>query len=135
MSVIKSKRKEADCFYVYNALELREFSRKQCMKLPKRRTFYGNIEIYMLASNVANYAAQANDIYPLNQHEVQIRRDCMIHAKGNLAALTMEVNVLVRENLIDGKTAIAWNQLIDQEDRLLGGAMKKDRERYKNIKE
>ena len=134
MSVIKSKRSEADCLFVYNALELRSYTRSQCLKLPKRRTFYGNTEIYELAQSMANHAVRANSIYPLNLHEVQMRRDELILAKADLMALTTEVNDLYKENLINEKVAKAWCIMIDQEERLLGGALKKDRERYKDMK-
>lgn len=133
MSVIKSKRSEADCLYVYNALELRRFTRDQCKKLPKRRTFYGNTLIAELSSQVAEHAVEANEIYPLNEHEVQMRRDHVLCAKGKLAALTTEVNELRRSDLLNEKVYLHWSRLIDDEDRLLAGVLKKDRERYKNL--
>ena len=133
MSVIKSKRSEADCLYVYNAIKLRAFTRDQCIKLPKRRTFYGNTVLAELANDVAIYVIYANEIYPLNHEEVQMRRNNLIRAKGCLAALTTEVTELRDRNLLSENVFIAWDKLIDDEDRLISGIMKKDRERYKNI--
>lgn len=133
MSVIKSKRSESDCLFEYNAIKLREFTRDQCIKLPKRRTFFGNTDIAALARDVARYATEANDIYPLNQHEVQMRRDNLIRAKGALKALSTEVTALKDRQLLSESVFIQWNKLIDDERSYLSGAMSKDRERYKNI--
>ena len=40
MSVIKSKREESTVLFLDNAIDLHVYTLKQCMKFPKRYTFF-----------------------------------------------------------------------------------------------
>ena len=86
-----------------------------------------------LAAQVAEHSVEANEIYPLNAHEAQMRRDHILSARGKLATLTTEIAELRKCDLINEKVCLQWSKLIDDECRLLAGALKKDRERYKNL--
>ena len=75
----------------------------------------------------------ANSIYPLNQHEVQIRRDYLLRANAELYNLVSQIEVANELFGIDGDSVKFWMDIVEREIRLVKGTMKKDRERYKNL--
>ena len=80
MSVYKSKRSESSMQFVDTAKKLEAFTLSCCMKAPKRYTFFLTSRIMQLASDVHEHATAANNIWPTNQHEAQMRRDELTRA-------------------------------------------------------
>lgn len=66
--------------FVDTAKKLEAFTLSCCMKAPKRYTFFLTSRIMQLASDVHEHAAAANNIWPTNQHEAQMRRDELTRA-------------------------------------------------------
>lgn len=78
MAVYKALRGESKVQFVETARLLAVHTRKYCLKMPKRYTFFGVQDLCALADRVYNEVKMANSIYPTNQHEAQLRRDHLI---------------------------------------------------------
>lgn len=133
MSVIKSKRAESEMEFVYNARELEIFTLRKCSSFPKSFLFLKTESIAKLAVGIHSHVKQANSIYPLNQHEVQKRRDHFIDANAKLNDLAGSLEVAQELFGINANVMKIWSALIDKEIRLVKAVMKKDRERYKEL--
>lgn len=75
----------------------------------------------------------ANSIYPLNKHEVQIRRDYLLRANAELQSLISQLEVAHELFGIDVDALKYWMELVEKEIRLVKALMKKDRARYKHL--
>lgn len=94
MSIYKSKRSESSMQFVDTAKKLEAFTLSCCMKAPKRYTFFLTSRIMQLASDVHEHAAAANNIWPTNQHEAQMRRDELTRANIALQNLDPKLQLL-----------------------------------------
>ena len=133
MSVIKSKRTTSDMEFIANARKLQIYSIQKCVGFPKRYTFYVSQPIANAATRIYEYVKRANTIYPLNQHEVQMRRDCLIRANAELQSMISQLEVAQELFGIEMDTMKFWVDIIDAEIRLVKAVMKSDRERYKEL--
>ena len=116
--------------FVDTAKKLEAFTLSCCMKAPKRYTFFLTSRIMQLASDVHEHAAAANNIWPTNQHEAQMRRDEL--TRPNIA-----LHEAARQNPEGckwiGKAMEQWGAMIAEEAKLLAAVRKKDRQRYKDL--
>lgn len=133
MSVIKSKRAESEMEFIYNARELEIFTLRKCGSFPKSFLFLKTESIAKLAVSIHSHVKQANSIYPLNQEEVQKRRNHLIDANAELNDLVGALEVAHELFGINMSVMKSWNELIEKEIRLVKAVMKKDRERYKDL--
>lgn len=133
ISVIKSKRNESNLQFVDTAFKLYTFTIQQCVKFPKRYTFYVSQEISNTATKILVEVKRGNSIYPTNEHEVQMRRDCFLNAYADAQSLISQINAATELFQISGTVLTGWMELIQSELNLLRGIMKKDKARYKNI--
>ena len=133
MSVIKSKRDESEIEFVHTARQLQIHTIQKCVNFPKRYTFYVSQPIAACATRIHEYVKCANSIYPLNQHEAQLRRDYMLRANAELNSLVSQIEVANELFGIEGDKLKYWMDIVEKEMRLVKGTMKKDRERYKNL--
>lgn len=140
MAVYKSKRSESSMQFVDTAKKLEAFTLSCCMKAPKRYTFFLTSRIMQLASDVHEHAAAANNIWPTNQHEAQMRRDELTRANIALQNLDPKLQLLyeaARQNPEGckwiGKAMEQWGSMIAEEAKLLAAVRKKDRQRYKDL--
>lgn len=115
---------------------------EQCLKVPKRYTFYLTQKIMDHASAVYDEVTMANSIFPINQHEAQLRRDHLIAANAKLQALDRQLGLLAGvlwknpENFKGFDNAFTvWGELIIEEAKLISGIRRSDRARYKNLPE
>lgn len=134
MSVLKSHRTESNVQFLDTARELEIYTLQQCMKFPKRVTFYLSQPIVSLSQAVLNNAKAANSIYPHNAHEAQMRRDCLIKANNALQSLVSQLDIaqgVVGD--VPDKVWLHWMELIADEARLLSGVQRSDTERYKKL--
>jgi len=134
LSVIKSKRTQSEMQFIYTARELQIYSIQKCVGFPKRYTFYVSQPIANAATRIHEYVKMANSIYPLNAHEVQMRRDYLLRANAELNSLVSQIEVAGELFGLDPNIVKHWMDLVDQEIRLVKGMMKKDRERYRDVK-
>ena len=135
MSVIKSKRNESEMEFVHTARQLQIHTIQKCVGFPKRYTFYISQPIANCATRIHEYVKCANSIYPTNQHEVQMRRDYMLRANAELNSLVAQIEVANELFGLEADKMKYWMDIVEQEIRLVKGAMKKDKERYKDLAE
>ena len=135
MSVIKSKRSESEMEFVHTARQLQIHSIQKAVGFPKRYTFYVSQPIANCATRIHEYVKCANSIYPLNQHEVQMRRDYLLRANAELNSLVAQIEVAAEMFGIEPDKMRYWLDIVEKEIRLVKGTMKKDRERYKDLPE
>ena len=140
MSVYKSKRGESAVQFIETARKLQEHTLTQCLKVPKRYTFLLTQEIMHLATAVYNGVVSANSVFPMNQHEVQLRRDYLIAANASLQSLDRQLGLLAGvlyknpENFKGFESAFTtWGDLINEEAKLISGVRRADRARYKDL--
>lgn len=133
MSVIKSKRSESEMEFIYTARQLQIYTIQKCVNFPKRYTFYVSQPIVDSATKIHQCVKCANSIYPLNQHEVQMRRDYMLQANAELYSLISQIEVAQEIFGIDSDSIKYWMEIVEKEMRLVKAVMKKDRERYKDL--
>ena len=133
MSVIKSKRSTSEMEFLYNARQLQIHTIKKVANFPKRYTFYVSQPIAACATRIHECVKGANSIYPLNQHEVQMRRDYFLRANAELNNLVSQIEVANEIFGIDMDALKYWMNMVELEIRLVKAVMKSDRERYKNL--
>ena len=133
MSVYKALRGDSSVQFVETARKLAVHTRKCCLKMPKRYTFYGAQELSVLADTVYNEVKMA-------KHEAQLRRDHLIEANATLQALIGQLGImadLLKQNpeklrWLDNSLE-EWASLISEEAKLISGVKKSDKERFKNL--
>lgn len=133
MSVIKSERTTSEMEFIANARKLQIYTIRKCVSFPKRYTFYVSQPIANASTRIYEDVRRANSIYPVNQHEAQMRRDCFLRANAELYSLISQIEVAQELFGIDMETMRFWLDIIDFEIRLVKAVMKSDRERYKNL--
>ena len=119
--------------FVDTASKLHIYTVKQCVKFPKRYTFYVSQNISDTASEILKCVKSANSIYPTNAHEVQVRRDYFLRAYAETQSLVSLINDAKEMFDISGSTMTGWMELIQAELNLLKGILKTDKQRYKKI--
>ena len=65
MAVLKSNRNESQLQFLDTARDLEIFTLRNCVKFPKRYTFFITTEIVRLSQSVFNNVKAANSIFPL----------------------------------------------------------------------
>ena len=133
MAVIKSKRDESEMEFIHTARQLQIHTIQKCVNFPKRYTFYMGQPIAACATRIHEYVKCANSIYPLNQHEAQMRRDYLLRANAELYSLISQIEIARELFGIDGDSMKFWMGTVEKEIRLVKGTMKKDRERFKDL--
>ena len=134
MTVIRSKRDISELEFLYTARELQVYTIRKCVNtIPKRYTFF--IAQHLADSATAIYVntKKGNSIYPVNQHEVQIRRDYFLKAYAELQSLVSQIELSYEIIRYDQSVMQEWAALIAKELKLISGMLKKDRERFKNL--
>lgn len=140
MSVVKSMRGESSMQFIETArrLELHAFS--VCTKAPKRYMPFLTTRIMELASTVHDEVRAANNTFPVNQHEVQQRRDHLTTANNALQNLSPKLTLLY-DTILQNPEKCPWvdnamrefGEYIAEEAQLISKVKKADRERYKDL--
>lgn len=133
MATLKSQRNESEMEFLATARELQKQTVTRCVNMPKRYTFYGNVELAAITKRVYAAVKKANSIYPLNQHEAQKRRDYFIEAGCELQDFISQLELHFEIVKFDAKVLKELSSLAEHEIVLVKAVMKKDRERYKNL--
>ena len=119
--------------FVHTARELQRYTIQKCVGFPKRYTFYVSQPIADMATKIHDYVKCANSIYPLNQHEAQMRRDYLLRANAQLNSLVSQIELANELFGIESDKMHYWMNIVDKEIRLVKAVLKKDRERYKDL--
>jgi hypothetical protein len=120
--------------FLHNAMQIEIYTRQKCKKFPKSERFTTCAALIALAREARGLLARGNEIYPTNQHEAQLRRDCFIKAKSAYADFVQEIEICCRACGINMDVLPEWMSLIDKEITLIRGVMENDRRRYKDLK-
>ena len=120
--------------FIHTARELRLYTTRKCAGFPKRYTFTVSNPLADSSRRIHQYCKMANSIYPLNAHEAQIRRDYLLRANAELQSLVSDIEFAAELFGIESDTMKFWMEIVEKEIRLVSGVMKRDRERYKNLK-
>ena len=140
MSVVKSLRGESAMQFVETARRLEIHALSVCIKSPKRYTPFLTTKIMELASTVHDEVRAANNIYPTNKHELQMRRDHLINANIALQNLSPKLTLLYDAILqnpekcpwVDNAMKVFGEYIID-EAQLIAKVKKSDKERFKDL--
>lgn len=119
--------------FLDTAYQLYIFTVQQCVKFPKRYTFYVSQGIADIAFEIHRKVKCGNSIFPTNEHEVQMRRDYFLEAYADTQSLISHINAATELFQISGSVLCRWMELIQTELRLLRGIMRRDKTRYKNL--
>ena len=79
--------------FLYNARKLEIYSMQKCIGFPKRYTFYISQPLANATVRVYEAVKKGNSVHPLNQHEVQVRRDFFINAYAELQSIVSQLEV------------------------------------------
>lgn len=119
--------------FLATARKLEIYTIKKCVGFPKRYTFYVSQPLANAATRVYENVKCANSIYPLNQHEVQLRRDYLLKANAELNNVASRLEVAQELFGIEMETLMKWSEMVNTEIRLVKAVMKNDRDRYKDL--
>ena len=135
MSVLMKDRGKSSIQFVDTARALEVLTLKNCLKFPKRYTFFITTELVRLSQSVYNNVKSANSIYPTNQSEVQMRRDYLTKANCDLQALISQLGVAkeITSSEIKSTTWVEWMNLIEEEAKLISAVKRADKERFKTL--
>ena len=133
MSVLKSNRGTSEVEFIHTARELQIYTIQKCVGFPKRYTFYVSQPIAEMATKIHDYVKCANSIYPMNQHEAQMRRDYLLRANAQLNSLVSQIELANELFGIEADKVHHWMGIVNREIALVKAVLKKDRERYKNL--
>ncbi len=140
MSVVKSMRGESSMQFVETARRLEIHAFSVCTKAPKRYMPLLTSRIFELASTVHEEVRAANNIFPRDQHEAQMRRDHLLNANIALQNLSPKLTLLYDAVLqnpencpwIDNAMKVFGEYIID-EAQLISKIKKSDNERFKDL--
>ena len=113
--------------FLTNARKLQIYTIQKCVGFPKRYTFYISQPIANSAVYIYENVKRGNSIYPLNQHEVQMRRDHFLRAYAELQNMVSQIEVAQELFGIEMDTMKYWMEIIDTEMRLVKAVLKNDR--------
>ena len=133
MSVVKSKRGESNMECLYTGRTLQIYSIRKCVGFPKRYTFYVSQPIANASVRVYENVKRGNSIYPVNQHEAQMRRDYFLQAFVELQSMVSQIEAATELFDIEPKTLEYWMGMVERELRVIKAVLNRDRERYKEL--
>ena len=135
MSVPKNERGESGMQFLMTARDIEISCIKLAQKMPKRMTFF--LSQYVTESAVKIYAncKRANSVYPVNAHEVQMRKDYLIKAHCECQNLISQIDIAgeLCPEVSSKQIKLIMDMLIN-EMKCIKGLISTDKERYKNIK-
>ena len=127
MSVIKSKRNESDCLYLYNGLQLYKYTLERYKKLPKEYNSDIKPRIEECADKILFNLMFAYRYEISNLHEYQVRKDILRETNAWLEKLDCMISIVKEKNDIEERIVIPWEELIDNEFRLIRKERDKDK--------
>lgn len=112
---------------------------KCVVKLPKRYTYYIGQELYRLAAEIYTKARSANNIFAKDELSMKLRSKYLIEASCAVEALVGKLQILKEVIYANPEQAKwidsalkTWGELLIQEEKLITGIQKSDKERQKD---
>ena len=129
-SVLARKRSLSELEFYRNGCEIRTYLTRFVMNeknVPKRYKFVFAMPIIALLLELFNNITMANSIYPINEHEVQLRRDCQTKAIANCEQVLQLLQYLIETLPVDANKLCAATEMIKKEIALLKNWRKANR--------
>ena len=95
--------------------------------VPKRYKFVFAMPMIDLLLELFNNIVMANSIYPVNEHEAEIRRDCQTKAIGNCEQIIQLLQYLIETLPVDANKLVSITESIKKEIALLKNWRKANR--------
>ena len=130
MSVKVADRKESHVQFITTAGELLKHTTSNCLKFPKRMTFYCSIKLVDTAQNIYRDLIYANSLYLFTDEHAKKRKELFEKSLGYLDFLSSMLNIEIVYVPNTKETVWSkWTKLIDREKDLIKAVMKSDEKR------
>ena len=137
MSVRQSERSESSLEFLKELRDLEVYIIKRSAVKPKKYKFFIAEHFLNPAAKAYSLAKMGNTIYPATPEDVAMRRKYMYESCCHIQGLIGQLEVFYAVFEGDGLSKCEMEELsgkLFKADALMRGVLKKDRERYKNIK-
>ena len=130
MSVKVADRKESHVQFITTAGELLKHTTSNCLKFPKRMTFYCSIKLVDTAQNIYRDLIYANSLHLFTEEHAKKRKELFEKSLGYLDFLSSMLNIAIVYVPNTKETVWSkWTKLIDREKDLIKAVMKSDEKR------
>lgn len=133
MSVKVADRKESHVQFITTAGELLKHTTSNCLKFPKRITFFISTDLVKTAQEIYRDLVYANSLYLFTKEHAEKRKELFEKSLGYLDYLSSMLNVAI-VYVPNTKEAVwsKWTKLIDREKDLIKAVIKSDEKRLKD---
>lgn len=133
MSVKVADRKESHVQFITTAGELLKHTTSNCLKFPKRITFFISTDLVKTAQEIYRDLVYANSLYLFTKEHAVKRKELFEKSLGYLDYLSSMLNVAIvyvpnTKEVVWSK----WTKLIDREKDLIKAVIKSDEKRLKD---
>lgn len=133
MSVPRSQRKTSAPEFILNARKLQIFTIKLVDNFPNRRKQSTGYPLIADARFIHESVKKANNLFPTNQHECQMRRNYLLQARGRLDSMIAQIEVACEVCKVKDKALKEWSALCANEITLINGVLESDKRRYSRL--
>lgn len=133
MSVKVADRKESHVQFITTAGELLKHTTSNCLKFPKRITFFISTDLVKTAQEIYRDLVYTNSLYLFTKEHAVKRKELFEKSLGYLDYLSSMLNVAIvyvpnTKEVVWSK----WTKLIDREKDLIKAVIKSDEKRLKD---
>lgn len=130
MSVKVADRKESHVQFITTAGELLKHTTANCLKFPKRLTFFISTDLVKTSQDIYRDLVHANSLYLFTKEHAVKRKELFETALGHLDYLSSMLNIAI-VYVPNTKPTVwdKWTKLIDREKDLLKAVIKSDEKR------
>lgn len=130
MSVIASKRQESHVQFITTAGDLLKHTTQNCLKFPKRITFFISTDLVKTAQDVYRDLVYANSLYLFTAEHAVKRKELFEKALGYLEYLSSMLNIaMVYVPGTKPTVWTKWTELINRERQLIKNVIASDAKR------
>ena len=131
MSVPKGKRSTSTMEFLMNARNLEIFTLRKTKGFPTRWRADISTPLVLETRFVYERLKMANNLWPTNAHEAQLRRDYLMQARGKLDSFIAQLEIACEVCEVNDKVLQQWSMMAADEIRLISGVIDSDRRRFK----
>ena len=131
MSVLKRNRKESTLEFINTAIELEVFILKECSKFPKRYFYIITKDIIALSKEMLINLRLANDIFPNNKENIDLRKQYFTKALYSIDILYIQIDVINRLFTVKETFMKELMELLVKEENLIKKIIISDKNRLK----
>ncbi len=130
MSVKVADRKESHVQFITTAGELLKHTTSNCLKFPKRITFFISTDLVKTAQDIYRDLVYANSLYLFTKEHAVKRKELFEKALGYLEYLSSMLNVAIIY-VPNTKSTVwnKWSELISKERQLIKKVIESDEKR------